>query len=349
MLRIALVLVPTILISIFFTKTIILFAIAFIVSSVLTPVSDLLSKKLGIRYEVCSVIIFGISTCLLIVSVMQLLPILYSQTILFIHKLPYYNLYFQNNIVPLISSSLDMISKDAQKYTVNFLADSSKQITNMMLLGLSNIWAYAIATIDMLVTLLFLPVLIFYFMRDYHEIQQSFVNALPFHYSSLILTSIKDIHKVLNAYIKGQLYVCLLLTLFYIIGLNVIGLDLYVLIGIVSGIAVTLPFVGIILSTTLAFISCLFEYGVGPQFTYTVGLYVVGNICEGWILTPKIMSSKVGLHPLWILFSTLLMGSMWGAFGLLLAIPVAGVCKILIVNCVREYEARNQITITKPL
>ena len=82
-------------------------------------------------------------------------------------------------------------------------------------------------------------------------------------------------------------------------------------------------------------VSCYFTYGAGIELLYIVILYVVGHAIEGYILAPKIIGGRIGLHPVWIIFAVFAAGSVFGFLGVVFAIPIAGIVKGTLVSCYR--------------
>lgn len=111
---------------------------------------------------------------------------------------------------------------------------------------------------------------------------------------------------------------------YYVLGLNFIGFDLALLLGVLSGFLIIIPFIGAIISILMVTISCYFTFGAGIELLYVIILYIVGHAVEGYILAPKIIGNRIGLHPVWIIFAVFAAGSVLGSIGLVFAIPIAG-------------------------
>ena len=144
---------------------------------------------------------------------------------------------------------------------------------------------------------------------------------------------------MLSAYIRGQLNICLLLSAYYFIGLSLVGIDLALLLAIISGFLVIIPFIGAFISLFLMLVSCYFSYGASVEIVYILVLFVIAHIIESYILTPQIIGDKIGLHPVWIIFSVFAAGSVFGFVGIVFAIPIAGVIKILLFNMIEYYKS----------
>ena len=130
-----------------------------------------------------------------------------------------------------------------------------------------------------------------------------------------------------------------MLTVYYIIGLNLIGIDLALLLGVLSGFLIIIPFIGAMISFLLVTISCYFTFGAGIELVYVIALFVIGHTVEGYILAPKIIGDRIGLHPVWIIFSVFAAGTLFGFLGIMFAIPLAGIVKVIVTNIIDYYKS----------
>jgi putative permease len=107
----------------------------------------------------------------------------------------------------------------------------------------------------------------------------------------------------------------------------------------IAGFLVVIPFVGALISLFLMLVSCYFSYGASIEMIYVLILFIIGHIVESYILTPKIIGDKIGLHPLWIIFSVFALGNVFGFMGIVFAIPIAGIIKILLIHMITYYKS----------
>ena len=267
------------------------------------------------------------------------LPIVYQQVTLLISKIPTYNNYLQTVLMPVITKKIYSIDpsiaasvKDSISNFVNGIFIVIRELAN-------NIWRYTMVTINLFVLILLIPIILFYFLRDWQKMTTSVDHLLPVPSRQKIAKLLTAISGTVSAYVRGQLNVCLLLSFYYSIALSMIGVDLGVLLGILSGISIIIPFVGIFTVFTLTMIISYFSFGISSKLLYIGIIYFIGSIIESYILTPKIIGDKIGLHPLWIIFAVLAFGSLFGFIGILIAVPTAGIIKILFLFAVDFYKS----------
>ncbi|WP_375333383.1 AI-2E family transporter [Candidatus Tisiphia endosymbiont of Xenochironomus xenolabis] len=315
------------------------FFIAGIISYILQPIIDnlLLRYKLS-RTIVVSVISFLFFSIFAIVMVV-LLPIIYQQTTLLISKIPAYKDYLQTELIPVITAKFYSIDPDIADNIKNSISNFVNGIF-LLITGLANnIWHVTMVTINLFVLILLIPLILFYFLRDWLTMSENINLLLPLKGKKKILKILSAINTSLSAYIRGQLNVCLLLSIYYGVSLSILGVDLGLLLGVLSGFSIIIPFVGILISFSLTMIVSYFAFGMVSTLFYIIIIYLVGTIVEGYVLSPKIIGDKIGLHPLWIIFAVLALGNIFGFLGILFAIPIASIIKVLFLAAIDFYKS----------
>lgn len=181
------------------------------------------------------------------------------------------------------------------------------------------------------------PIVAFYLMRDWDHLVRQIDDWLPREHAGEIRAELRRIDETLAGFLRGQASVCLLLGLFYSIGLSLAGLNFGLIIGLIAGLLSFVPYVGSIvglgLSVGLAFAQFDEWYNIG----IVAAIFVIGQVVEGNFLTPKLVGERVGLHPVWVIFALLAGGALFGFLGILLAVPVAAVIGVLVRFFLRRY------------
>lgn len=315
------------------------FFIAGIISYILQPIIDNLSSRYKLsRTIVISVISFLFFSIIAIVVVI-LLPIMYQQTTLLINKIPAYKDYLQTELIPVITAKIYSIDPNIADNIKNSISNFVNGIF-LLITGLANnIWHVTMVTINLFVLILLIPLILFYFLQDWFTMSNNINLLLPVKGKKKIQEILSAINDSLSAYIRGQLNVCLLLSVYYGVSLSILGVDLGVLLGILSGFSIIIPFVGILISFFLTMIVSYFAFGIVNTLFYIIIIYLVGIIVEGYILSPKIIGDKIGLHPLWIIFAVLALGNIFGFLGILFAIPIASITKVLFLAAIDFYKS----------
>jgi predicted PurR-regulated permease PerM len=176
--------------------------------------------------------------------------------------------------------------------------------------------------------LLVAPVLAFYMLADWEAIGDKLKEVIPIAWRREFLLMTQEIDAVLSGVIRGQLTVGLLVMVLVSIGLHVIGLDFAVLIGIFAGLLDIVPYFGAVVGAIPALVLALL-HSPGVALKVLLLFFAVHQL-EGTVLSPKILGDSVGLHPLTVVFVLLVGGELYGLLGLLIAVPVAAILKVIV-------------------
>ena len=314
------------------------FVIAFIFSYLLQPVIEANCRIFKLPRGIVTFAVFSLFLSGFIAIIVLIIPIIYQQLSVFINKIPHYKSNIESGVTSLLETLNDVDPELASK--VSDAAHSFVNSAFTVFASFANhIWQYTIATINFFAIIALVPIILYYFLRDWPKMVKSVEAILPIRGKSKVREIVASINELLSAYIRGQLNICLILSIYYIIGLSVLGLDLAFLLGILSGFLIIIPFIGTIISFSLVALSCYITFGAGIELVYVVILYVLGNAVESGILSPKIIGNRIGLHPVWIIFSVFAMGSLFGIIGIIFAIPIAGIVKVLLTQILDYYKS----------
>jgi predicted PurR-regulated permease PerM len=182
--------------------------------------------------------------------------------------------------------------------------------------------------LSMAAAMLLLPVVLFYFLMDWPRIVRHFTALVPPRYSAAVDAFVLECDHMLGQYLRGQLLVMLLLACFYSAGLALFGFQLALPVGIFTGLAVFVPYVGFGLGLVLAILAAALQFGSVYGFVGVAVVYGLGQIVEGFFLTPRLVGERIGLHPVVVIFALLAFGHLFGFVGVLVALPV---CAVLVV------------------
>lgn len=165
----------------------------------------------------------------------------------------------------------------------------------------------------------------FYLLVDWAAFFQRLSELIPPRFRQTANTLAKEIDELLSQYLRGQLVVMAILALYYALALYFLGMAGGVAIGIFTGIAAFIPYIGFGVGVLLALISALMQFGPGIELLAVAGIYAIGQLVESFFLTPKFVGERIGLHPVAAVFALIAFGSLFGFFGVLLALPAAAI------------------------
>lgn len=202
----------------------------------------------------------------------------------------------------------------------------------------SSLWSGGLALVNFLALALITPVVVFYLLVDWHTMLKKVNSWLPRDQAPTIRALASDMNESVAAFVRGQGAVCLIMAAFYAIGLTLVGLNYGLLIGLMSGLITFIPFAGAALGflTSAAVAVTQFWPEIFP-IALVIAVFLAGQALEGAILTPTIMGSRLGLHPVWVIFALFVFGYLFGFVGALIAVPLAAAVSVLARFALKTY------------
>ncbi len=195
----------------------------------------------------------------------------------------------------------------------------------------TSIWSRSLAIVNFLALMLVTPLVVFYLLVDWHPMLAKVDGWLPRGHAASIRTLASDMNDAVAAFVRGQGTVCIILGCFYAVALSAVGLNYGLLIGLVTGLLAFIPFVGwalgFLTATTLAVMQFWPEM---LPILLVVGVYLAGQALDAGFLSPTIVGSKIGLHPVWLIFALFVFSYLFGLVGTLVAVPLAAALGVLI-------------------
>jgi predicted PurR-regulated permease PerM len=187
---------------------------------------------------------------------------------------------------------------------------------------------------------LLIPMLTFYLLLDFRPIVETARDLIPTRYRDKIVTVLGEIDEVLGQFLRGQLTVMAILAVLYAIGYTLVGVRLAVPIGIVAGLVSFIPYVGGIIALGLAGLMVALHFTGWMQLISLVAVYAVIQVLEGFVITPRVVGDKLGLSPVWVLLALMAGGDLFGFVGVMIALPLAAVIKVVTAHGLAYYRER---------
>ena len=242
--------------------------------------------------------------------------------------------------IPLFLAKLDaLLSPRLREMGIHIQLDLEgvkKMFTHEMATSGDEIWATVLtsarigggAVLGTIVTLTLVPVVLFYMLLDWHRILRNIAVALPRRYVVQTVGMAREVDTLLAQYLRGQLMVMLVLALFYSSALMLAGLDVALPVGIISGLLVFIPYIGFGIGLALALVAAVLQFPGWYGLIVVASIYGVGQILEGFFLTPRLVGERIGLNALTVIFALLAFGQLFGFTGVLLALPASAVLMV---------------------
>lgn len=179
-----------------------------------------------------------------------------------------------------------------------------------------------VSVITFFVYLILLPLMVFFFLKDKHLILAWLGHFLP-EERTLVRQVWIDLDIKIASYVRGKFIEVLVVWLASYIGFAIMGLNYAVLLSLLVGLSVIVPYVGATVVTIPVVLIAFFQWGTGSEFGYLMAIYAVIQILDGNLLVPLLFSEVVNLHPVAIIVAVVFFGSLWGVWGVFFAIPLA--------------------------
>ena len=183
-----------------------------------------------------------------------------------------------------------------------------------------------------------IPVYLFYLLADLPQLKRFLESFIPERYLGSYHEKLGEVDTVLSGFIRGQLSVCAILAVLYSIGLYVIGIDLAIAIGTLAGVTFIIPYVGTIIGIVLSVAMAFLKFHDILHPLLCLGWFGLVQGLEGMVITPKVVGSTVGLHPLVAIVALLIGGQIFGLMGMLLAVPVVAVLQVFLRSLAIYYR-----------
>lgn len=232
-------------------------------------------------------------------------------------------------------------SADYLERTLQFFRQHTATVAETLTRGSNLLMLFATRTlgaVGLLVNLVVFFFSVIYFLRDFDWIMSRTAKLVPERYRSDLEDILEEIDELMRAFFRGHLTVCLTIGVLYGTGYLLVGLEGGFLVGFLSGLMNVIPYLGPTIGFLLAFVLGLYQFGLSYWLLGVIAVFVVVQSLEGNILTPQIVGGAVGLHPVVVIFALMLFGKIFGFLGLLFAIPLTAILKVILVRLVEQYQ-----------
>lgn len=309
------------------------FVIGGAIAYFLDPVADRL-EAWGLSRVASTVVITLFALFVFIVMFLLVIPTLMEQAAALVDIAPELFANLQSYLTERFPSLMDESSTVRQQLLNIGEAIQSRggELLNGVIGSISGI-------VNVVVLFVLVPVVTFYLLLDWDHMIARIDEMLPRDHASTIRSIASDIDRTLASFIRGQGTVCLILGAYYGIALMLVGLNFGLVVGFIAGLISFIPYIGAIVGGALALGLGVFQFWGEWWSLGLVGvIFVIGQIIEGNVLTPKLVGSSVGLHPVWLIFALSVFGSLFGFVGMLVAVPVAAMIGVVARFGISQYK-----------
>jgi predicted PurR-regulated permease PerM len=277
-------------------------------------------------------IVFTLMALLLILGLLILVPLFESQLQELIDWLPKLALWITTTAVPWLERKLrmELASYIDPMVIADLLRAHWQQAGGIAATIIGGLSKSGLKILAWSANLLLIPVLTFYFLRDWKDFLERIRELLPRPVEPTVTQLARESDQMLGGFVRGQLSVMVVLGLIYGFGLWAIGLDVGLLIGMLAGLMSFVPYLGATVGITAALIAAGVQYGDVQHLLMVGAVFAVGQTIENFVLVPYLVGDKIGMHPVGVIFAIMAGGQLFGFLGVLLALPVAAVAMVLL-------------------
>ena len=298
------------------------FLAAAILAYIFDPLVDRLQAR-GISRSIGTVI----SVLLLLLAIVLLfvivVPLFYKEIQQLIEEFPGFVEKLKTTVIPWINEKAGLtLSLDSSSFR-QFITDNMSDASGIAKKVFASVGGGGLMVVGFLINLLLIPVVLFYVLRDWDSLVANIDTSIPRRYHASVSTIAREIDAVLSEFLRGQISVMLIMSVFYVTGLWMVGLNFALPVGLITGLLVFVPYLGSGTGLVLGTVAAVMQFPSINGVALVWLVFGIGQLIEGFAITPWLVGNRVGLHPVAVLFALLAFGQVFGFFGVLLALPAS--------------------------
>lgn len=322
-----------------FSSILLPFFAGMILAYFLDPVADRL-QRIGMSRLWATITILFVFVILLVIGLVIVIPVLASQLAEFIGRLPDYLSRLQGLITSIdpewLTETIGVNPQSLREGLNSLLTQSAGFLTSLF----QSIWNSGRTLIDIAALFVITPVVAFYMLLDWDRMVATVDGWIPRDNLGTVRQIFLDIDRSVAGFVRGQGTMCLVLAIFYAVGLTLLGVNFGLLIGLVTGLISFIPYVGSLVGLVLSVGVALVQFWPEWHWVAAVAVFFfIGQFLEGNVLQPNLVGKSVGLHPVWLMFALFAFGLLFGFVGLLVAVPAAAAVGVLVRFALSRYLA----------
>jgi len=316
------------------------FVVGLAVAYLLDPLADRLEAR-GIHRGLAAALILAAFFLAGLGILAALWPLLQAQIAGLIQFLPAIFESIRTAFEGVLATLDAQLGAQAMRQAEGVLASTAKQGFQALAGMMRGLFSSGFALLGLLSLILISPVVAFYLLRDYDRLVARSDALVPAAYRPTVRGAMREIDDALSGFVRGQLSVMAAMAVLYAAGWTAVGLNYSLVLGLLAGLLAFIPFVGALFAAAIALAVGAAQWGGDlGNLALVAGVWGVIQILEGGLLTPRLMSHHINLHPVWVLFAIFAGGELAGFVGVLVAVPAAAVIVVLARRSLDHYRAR---------
>ena len=315
------------------------FVLGMAVAYVVDPVVVWLERR-GLSRGAAAGLLVGSSFGVGVVMLLVVGPVLFDQAGALLSRLPGILAAAYGAAAPSLRRLLEMVGAGGSGEVPAILVQAGHRMEGMLAESAAALFTQGLALVNLIGLLSVTPLVAFYLLRDWPTVVTEIDGWLPRDYVDVIRTQAREADRVLAGFARGAALVCTVLALFYAVALSVVGLDFGLLIGLTAGTLSFVPYLGALVGFGMSVGMALIQFW--PDWTRVVlvgAIFVVGNIVSDYVITPRVVGDRIGVHPLWVLLGFFAGAELFGFVGMLISVPACAVIGVGARFAIGHYKA----------
>ena len=322
-----------------FSSVLLPFVVASGIAYFLDPIAARLTRVGVPRWSAALLLVIGLAAAFAAFAFL-LYPIMLSQVGLLLARVPEYVVKVQAWANGTLSHLQEHLGADfVDNKLREIVASHAGAMIPYAVGALSRVLGSGFAIVNAITLLVVTPIAAFYLLRDWPRLVAMIDRILPRRYAGIIRAQVVEVDRILSAWLRGQLLCCLILGAFYAIGLTVVGLDLGLIVGLMAGALSFIPYVGLITGFFVSVGLAIAQFPTWAGVFWVIAVFMLGQVVESYVIYPRLLGNRVGLHDVLVIFALLAGGAAFGFLGVLLAVPVTAAIGVLTRFWLRRYMA----------
>jgi predicted PurR-regulated permease PerM len=322
-----------------FTSVLAPFVAAAVLAYALDPPATWLTR-LGLKRGLAAAVMMLAFIAAILLFALLLYPLLLLQIKLLITRIPQYAFLLQGWAAEQLTHLQDNFGSDVVNDKLRDVVSSqAANVLSILLSTATSVVTSGFAIFNVLTLAIVTPILSFYFLRDWPRMIGIVSGWVPRRYFGVIAAQAREVDRILSAWVRGQALCCLILAIYYAAGLTAAGLDLGLVVGLAAGLLSFIPYVGSVTGGVTAIGLALAQFPNWRGVGVVIGVLIVGQILEGYVIYPRFLGDRVELPAVWVIFALFAGGAAFGFVGVMLAVPVAATIGVLVRFWLRRYLA----------
>jgi predicted PurR-regulated permease PerM len=314
------------------------FIVAAVLAYALHPLVEMLAARRWPRLAAV-VLVEVVAIVALLALVLLLVPVIAKELPLLREQIPLLADKLNTSLSPWLAQYGIHVALDSASIKAFVLKTLDANLEDWMATVLSSARIGGSMLLALVGNAILMPVVLFYLLIDWPQLVERVQALIPPRVRAQVLGFLEECDGVLGQYLRGQLMVMAVLAVYYSVALAIAGFDLALPVGVFTGLAIFIPYLGFGLGLALALLAGALQFGSWYGVAVVAVVYGVGQVAESLVLTPRLVGERIGLNPLAVIFALLAFGHLFGFVGVLIALPVSALLLVALRRAQTAYLA----------